>query len=964
VSINFTDNILNNSKKIELTISYPDHVLIPKSLSEKSLSIYKKDTLTKLNSTVNLDLNQVSALINESGEFVVASTDLTPRINNITVEPEATNIPNANVFISAGITDDGSILGVNVSLGNQTGAMVFNPLTGLFETNITGPGISGRHAVVIEAADDTDNTASQQSSFVLDLDPPVIRIISPENISHVTNRIELRYFVDEKSNQSFSVDGGAVTPVNNTAPFQVEIVALTLSAGNHSITVFASDVFDNNGSERVDFEIESQNIRVSDLEVPIFEKPNRPVSFSANVTNTLINPANNVEVQLLVNSNVSDTRLFNISGETSLVVEFPFVLNEGKFNISINAVPLPEERVTEDNILSKDILITDKVPLLLVDDDTNTSDAVYRDAILAAGGLGYDFIPFDVSERGPPGLELMNQFPLVVWFSGGDITLTPIERENLQAYMNNRGYLLIFSNNLGRDIGDTDFYENFLFAEFRREGISQTVEGVFRDPIGNGLLFSLLETGDEIKPILPATESMRYSGGESAAIKGDNGLFKTVYFAFGLEDIPDGATRNIIMDRTLNFFDIDIVPPVMSNKVPLEGSTFPINTTNTILSLQTDEIAECRLSNITNEFDQMDAFDNTNSLSHSTLAANLTNGKNFTFFINCRDVFNNQNNTETFDFFIHNRTFLPPVVEQIPDKTVLENELISIPVNVTDPEDDPLIITISDREIFGFVPIASRFSLVNQTFELQTNFDDAGRYNLRVAVFDGFDTVITDFVLTIINVNRPPVLTPIGNKVILEDTFFFLDVQAQDPDGDDVIFSDNTSLFDINPSNGVITFTPKNFQVGDHYINISVTDGELIDFEVVLFRVTNSNDPPQLDSIPSQTAQEGSLFTVQINATDLDGDPLTFTDDTDIFNISSSGLINFTPTNADVGTHFINITVTDSLDSDTRILNLVVEEFNVPPIITSILDLITVLINQTLEINVTACDPDLDPGCV
>jgi len=97
-------------------------------------------------------------------------------------------------------------------------------------------------------------------------------------------------------------------------------------------------------------------------------------------------------------------------------------------------------------------------------------------------------------------------------------------------------------------------------------------------------------------------------------------------------------------------------------------------------------------------------FNSTNSLFHSTQAANLTNGKNFSFLINCKDGFNNQNNTESFNFSIYNRTFLPPVVEPITDMTVFENETVTITVNATDPENDPLVIKLLDRENVGFVP--------------------------------------------------------------------------------------------------------------------------------------------------------------------------------------------------------------------------------------------------------------------
>ncbi|MDD5614815.1 MAG: carboxypeptidase regulatory-like domain-containing protein [Candidatus Methanoperedens sp.] len=398
-------------------------------------------------------------------------------------------------------------------------------------------------------------------------------------------------------------------------------------------------------------------------------------------------------------------------------------------------------------------------------------------------------------------------------------------------------------------------------------------------------------------------------------------------------------------------------------KDPESGSTFPKDTTGIMLSLQTDKISECRLSETTRDFAGMSVFGITNNLVHFTQANNLKNGVNYTFFINCKDQSGNQNNTESFTFYIFNRTFLPPVLTQIPDITAFENQTVTIPINATDPENDPLTITVQDRPIFGYIPIASRITVENQTLKLRTNYDDAGRYYLRVAVSDGKDTVTRDFTLNIINVNRPPVLLPIGNKTAIEGTFFSTTIHAIDPDGNDLRFSDNTSLFNINPFNGQISFTPKNYQAGDHFVNISVTDGEFTAYEVVLFHITNVNNPPVIEPILPKKAIPGEVFTLQINASDPDHDNLTFSDDTDLFNISTQGLINFKPSRNNEGKYLINITVTDGLANDTKILNLVISSISRSPIIKNITDRIIVYRNQSFDINVTACDPGVDAGC-
>ncbi|MBI2666011.1 hypothetical protein HYX13_00200 [Candidatus Woesearchaeota archaeon] len=71
--------------------------------------------------------------------------------------------------------------------------------------------------------------------------------------------------------------------------------------------------------------------------------------------------------------------------------------------------------------------------------------------------------------------------------------------------------------------------------------------------------------------------------------------------------------------------------------------------------------------------------------------------------------------------------------------------------------------------------------------------------------------------------------------------------------------------------------------------------------------------PPTITSIGAQTATSGTVFSLQVLATDTgDDDSLTFSDNTSLFAISSSGAISFTPTAADVGANPILITVEDN----------------------------------------------------
>ena len=76
--------------------------------------------------------------------------------------------------------------------------------------------------------------------------------------------------------------------------------------------------------------------------------------------------------------------------------------------------------------------------------------------------------------------------------------------------------------------------------------------------------------------------------------------------------------------------------------------------------------------------------------------------------------------------------------------------------------------------------------------------------------------------------------------------------------------------------------------------------------------VTRIGSSPILNLIGDQTATAGTLFSKTITATDADDDTLTFSDNTTLFDIdSSTGIIEFTPSSGDVGTHYVKITVKD-----------------------------------------------------
>ncbi|MBD3164582.1 hypothetical protein GF323_05230 [Candidatus Woesearchaeota archaeon] len=89
----------------------------------------------------------------------------------------------------------------------------------------------------------------------------------------------------------------------------------------------------------------------------------------------------------------------------------------------------------------------------------------------------------------------------------------------------------------------------------------------------------------------------------------------------------------------------------------------------------------------------------------------------------------------------------PPILKVIPDITVRESETITIQPDATDPDGDELAYTISEP--------------VGDDGEWQTSYDDAGVYRVDVAASDGDMEDTQTVEVTVINVNRPPVIDDI-----------------------------------------------------------------------------------------------------------------------------------------------------------------------------------------------------------
>ena len=178
-------------------------------------------------------------------------------------------------------------------------------------------------------------------------------------------------------------------------------------------------------------------------------------------------------------------------------------------------------------------------------------------------------------------------------------------------------------------------------------------------------------------------------------------------------------------------------------------------------------------------------------------------------------------------------------------------------------------------------------------------------------------------------VNHAPTITSTPITTATVDILYTCDVEATDPDGDTLTYSltTNPSGMTINSTIGVISWTPNSDQIGDHSVTVEVSDGSLSDTQSFIIKVGTTpvspteNEPPAITSAPITTATVAILYTYNVNATDPNGDTLTYSLTTNPSGMtinSSTGVINWTPTSGQIGDNNVTVKVSDGELFDTQ----------------------------------------------
>jgi nitrogen fixation protein FixH len=278
----------------------------------------------------------------------------------------------------------------------------------------------------------------------------------------------------------------------------------------------------------------------------------------------------------------------------------------------------------------------------------------------------------------------------------------------------------------------------------------------------------------------------------------------------GISDI-DGATETDIFDE-------------------MEETTEPKVDTSL---LQHIEVEETELVVISVNAEDEDGDDVTYSFSapldeEGTWQTNYTDVGEYIITVTASD---GENNVEQKILLVVNKKNAPPKITGLPETLdVNEGEFIKLDPKINDPNEDNVIVTYT--------------APFDEAGQWETDHTSAGEYVVTITASDGEAETLESLLLTVNDVNLPPVITGVEDEITLnEGETLLLEPKVTDLDGDTVELSISEPVGD----DGLWKTGFKDN--GSYIVTVTASDGkDTVSMEVKI-TVKDVNVPPQIIAI-------------------------------------------------------------------------------------------------------------------
>src|SRR4029077_5721711 len=274
-----------------------------------------------------------------------------------------------------------------------------------------------------------------------------------------------------------------------------------------------------------------------------------------------------------------------------------------------------------------------------------------------------------------------------------------------------------------------------------------------------------------------------------------------------------------------------------------------------------------------------------------------------------------------------------PVLTAPANQTSTANSTVSLQLSASDPDGDAL--TYSATGLPPALTVNPSTGLISGTLSSTS----AGTYNVTATAADASLASSKTFTWTVTTANRAPVLTAPTNQTSTANSAVSLQLSASDPDGDALTYS-ATGLppgLTVNTATGLISGTLSSTSAGTYNVTATAADASLASSKTFTWTVTSANRAPVLTAPANQTSTANSAVSLQLNASDPDGDTLTYsaTGLPPALTVNTTtGLISGTLQSTSAGTYSVTATASDGSLTSSQTFTWTVTNVNRAPTLT------------------------------
>jgi len=230
-----------------------------------------------------------------------------------------------------------------------------------------------------------------------------------------------------------------------------------------------------------------------------------------------------------------------------------------------------------------------KPAILLVDDDNNDNLEHWYTDCMANFRIPND--SWDISTSGIPDTALMNQYDLVIWYTG-DYRAAPLTTGSIAAmkdYMDGGGFLFLTGQSIAAQLSSTDpsFLGNYLRSAYQSTQLVPILDGLAGGQVFNSATRIAINGGagnqqypDLISVVNGGTAEFQYLGQTDMGAVSYDGLYRILFFSFGFEGINSNDSRwqprDSVFRDILLFFEYPIpgAPPMVLYATVSPGDVF------------------------------------------------------------------------------------------------------------------------------------------------------------------------------------------------------------------------------------------------------------------------------------------------------------------------------------------------------------------------------------------------------